>query len=65
MSEQKKELWRELREQAAVQQDPQKLHELVREIIRILEAKEQRSQQPSSNTDSKTQPAGQFESTQR
>jgi hypothetical protein len=63
MSEQKKELWRELCAQAAVEQDPQKLHELVREIIRLLEPKEQRSQQPSSSTDSKTQPAGQFEST--
>jgi hypothetical protein len=65
MSEQKKELWRELCEQAAVEQDPQRLHELVREIIRLLEAKEQRSQQPSSSTDSTTQTAGQFESTQR
>jgi hypothetical protein len=43
MSEQKKELWRELCEQAAVERDPQKLHELVREIIHILEVKEQRS----------------------
>jgi hypothetical protein len=65
MSEQKKERWRELCELAAVEQDPQKLHELVREIICVLEAKEQRSQQPSSSTDSTTQTAGQFESTQR
>ena len=65
MSEQKMELWRELCEQAAAEQDPQKLHELVREIIRVLEAKEQRSRQPSSSTDSKTQPAGQFEPTRR
>ena len=65
MSEQKKELWHELCEQAAVQQDLQKLHELVREIIHILEAKEQRSQPPSSSTDSNTQPAGQLESTRR
>ncbi len=65
MSEQKKELWRELCQQAAVEQDPQKLHELVWEIIRLPEAKEQRSQRPSSNTDSTTQTAGQFESTQR
>jgi len=65
MSEQKKELWRELCEEAAFEQDPQKLHELVREIIRLLEAKEQRSQKPSSSTDSTTQTAGQFESTQR
>jgi len=65
MSEQKKELWRELCEQAAVEQDPQTLHELVREIIRVLEAKEQGSQQTSSSTASKTQPARQFESTRR
>jgi hypothetical protein len=65
MSEQKKELWRELCEQAAVEQDPHKLHELVREVIRLLEAKEQCSQKPSSSTDSTTQTAGQFESTQR
>jgi hypothetical protein len=65
MSEQKKELWRELCEQAAVEQDPHKLHELVREVIRLLEAKAQCSQKPSSSTDSTTQTAGQFESTQR
>ncbi len=65
MSEQKKEPWRELCELAAVEQDPQRLHELVREIIHILEAKEQCSQQPSSSTDSMTQTAGQLESTQR
>ena len=65
MSEQKKELWRELCEQAAVEQDPHKLHELVREVIRLLEAKEQHSQKPSSSTDSTTQTAGQFDSTER
>jgi hypothetical protein len=65
MSGQKKELWRELCEQAAVEQDPQRLHEPVREVIRLLEAKEKRSQQPSSSTDSTTQTAGQFESTER
>ena len=65
MSDQKKELWRELCEEAAVEQDPQKLHELVREIIRVLEAKEQHSRQPSSGTDSTTQTAGRLESTQR
>jgi hypothetical protein len=64
MSEQKKQRWRELCELAAVEPDPQKLYELVREIIRILEAKEP-SQQPSSSTDSMTQTAGQFESTQQ
>ena len=65
MSEQKKERWRELCELAAVEQDPQKLHELVREVIRVLEATEQRSRQPSSSTDSTTETAGQLESTQR
>jgi hypothetical protein len=65
MSEQKKELWRELCEQAAVEQDPQKLHALVREIIRVLEAKAQPFQKPRSNTDSTTQTDGQLDSTQR
>jgi hypothetical protein len=65
MSEQKKELWRELCEQAAVEQDPQKLHALVNEIICVLEAKEQRSQLPRSSIDSTTQTAGQLDPTQR
>jgi hypothetical protein len=65
MSEQKKELWRELCEQAAVEQHPQKLHKLVREIIRLLEANEQRSQQPSPSTDSTTQTSDQLASTQQ
>lgn len=65
MSEQKKELWRELCEQAAVEQDPQKLYALVNKIIRVLEAREQRSQQPRSSTDSTTQTAGQLDSSQR
>ena len=34
--------WRKLCEQAAVEQDPQKLLELAREINRMLEEKEQR-----------------------
>ena len=65
MSEQNKERWRELCELAAVEPDPQKLHELVKEIIRVLEAKEQRSQPPSSSADSTTQTSGERESTQR
>ena len=65
MSEQKKELWRELCEQAAVEQDPQKFHALVREIIRVLEGQAQPFQQPRSNTDSTTQTDGQLDSTQR
>jgi hypothetical protein len=65
MNEQKREHWRELCEQAAVEQDPQKLHELVREIVRVLEAKEQRSPQPRSSTDSTAPTGGQLEPTQR
>ena len=65
MSEQKKERWRELCELAAVEQDPQKLHELVKEIIRALEAKEQPSQHASSRNDSTTHAAGQLDQTQR
>ena len=34
--------WRKLCEQAAVEQDPQKLLELAREINRLLEEKEER-----------------------
>ena len=65
MSEQKKELWRELCEQAAAEQDPQKLHALVREIIGLLEAKAQPFEQLRSNIASTTQTDGQLDSTQR
>jgi hypothetical protein len=65
MSEQKKEPWRELCELAAVEQDQQKLHELVKEIIRALEAREQPSQHASSRNDSTTHAAGQLDQTQR
>jgi hypothetical protein len=37
-----KERWRVLCEQAAVEQDPEKLHKLVTEINRLLEEKEAR-----------------------
>jgi hypothetical protein len=37
-----KERWKVLCEQAAVEQDPAKLHELVKEINDLLEAKEAR-----------------------
>ncbi len=48
-----KERWRELCEQAANEYDPQKLHELVVEIDRLLEEKErQLLQQSISGTDS-------------
>ena len=37
-----KERWRELCEQAAVEQDPEKLMELVAEITRLLDEKQKR-----------------------
>ena len=39
-----KERWRVLCEQAAVEQDPAKLHQLIKEINDLLEAKEIRLQ---------------------
>jgi hypothetical protein len=47
---QDKEHWRQLCEQAAMEQDPDKLLELVSEINRLLEAKERRlaARQPKS-----------------
>jgi hypothetical protein len=39
------ELWKELCAQAAVEQDPQKLLELVREINRLLDEKQERLSQ--------------------
>jgi len=44
MNEQQKERWMELAEQAAIEQDPVKLLDLVGEINRMLEEKEQRLQ---------------------
>ena len=41
-----KERWLELCQQAAVEQDPKKLMELVAEINRLLQEKEQRLQKP-------------------
>ena len=41
---QNKERWRELCEQAAVEQDPKKLVELTTEIYRLLEEKRRRLQ---------------------
>ena len=37
-----KELWQELCERAAIEQDPNKLLELIKEINRLLEEREQR-----------------------
>jgi hypothetical protein len=42
-----KERWRELCEQAANEHDPQKLHELVVEIDRLLEERERKLRQQS------------------
>ncbi len=47
MKGEKREQWMRLCEQAANEQDPQKLLELVREINRLLEEKEQRLRQES------------------
>jgi hypothetical protein len=42
MQGEKKERWMELCAQAAVEQDPEKLHALVEEIDRLLQEKEDR-----------------------
>jgi hypothetical protein len=42
-----KERWKMLCEQAAIEQDPEKLHELVKEINDLLEAKEARLKDPA------------------
>lgn len=42
MIEKENERWRELCEQAAVEKDPAKLQELVREINRLLDTKRKR-----------------------
>jgi hypothetical protein len=47
MKGERREQWMRLCEQAANEQDPQKLIELVREINRLLEEKEQRLKQES------------------
>jgi hypothetical protein len=46
------ERWRRLCEQAAIEQDPQKLLELSEEINRLLEAKEQRLKNEQANRQS-------------
>jgi hypothetical protein len=45
-----KERWKVLCEQAAVEQDPKKLHELIKEINDLLEAKEARLKGNSPKT---------------
>jgi hypothetical protein len=45
----KKEMWMQLCERAANEQDPEKLMELVKEINRLLEEKERRLKNTSDN----------------
>lgn len=49
MKGEKKEIWMQLCERAAAEQDPEKLMELVREINRLLEEKERRLKSGSKN----------------
>ena len=49
MKGQKKEIWMQLCERAASEQDPDKLMELVREINRLLEEKERRLKNTARN----------------
>lgn len=46
-----REKWRELCEQAAKEQDPEKLMELIAQINQLLEAKERRLKSNPSGTD--------------
>jgi predicted Zn-dependent protease len=50
MQGEKGERWRKLCEQAASEQDPQKLMELAREIDRLLEEKERRLKEQRTNS---------------
>jgi len=50
MNEETRELWMRLCEQAVEEQDPEKLMELVTEINRLLEEKEQRIRKAKSST---------------
>jgi hypothetical protein len=47
----KAEQWRALCEQAAIEQDPEKLMRLVEQINRLLEEKEQRLRDQHANSD--------------
>ena len=49
----KAELWKELCAQAAVEQDPKKLQELVRQINELLDAKRQRLNSNNSSQEMK------------
>ena len=50
MQGEKGERWRKLCEQAAIEQDPQKLMELADKIDRLLEAKEERLKEQRTKT---------------
>ena len=51
MQGEKAEQWRALCEQAAIEQDPEKLMRLVEQINRLLEEKEQRLRDQHANSD--------------
>lgn len=50
MKGEKKEIWMNLCEQAAIEQDPDKLMDLIRQINQLLEEKERRLKGGSNNT---------------
>jgi len=54
MNDKTKERWLQLCEQAAVEQNPERLLKLVNEIVRMLDAKNERMQQASSPDSSRT-----------
>ena len=51
MQGEKAEQWRAVCEQAAIEQDPEKLMRLVEQINRLLEEKEQRLRDQHANSD--------------
>ena len=54
MKGEKRELWTHLCEQAAVEQDPDKLMDLIKQINQLLDEKERRLKQDLSNSNSKS-----------
>ena len=52
MQGEKAEQWRVLCEQAAIEQDPEKLMQLIEQINRMLEEKEERLRDQHANTQS-------------
>ena len=51
MKGEKKEIWMQLCERAAIEQDPDKLMDLIKEINRLLEEKERRLKNTSKPLD--------------